>query len=90
MFWTQVQEWKSFTKTILFRADFLNHFQNYNWKLAYTDMSVDIQKIADQQEEKKQIEETEEESCNLLAGFNDDSGRTVYWPRCSLTGGFWN
>ena len=49
-----------------FGAGFLSQFQNYNWKLAYTDMSVDVQKIADQEEEN--TEEKEGESCNFLAG----------------------
>ena len=56
---------ESFYQSNSFGNNFLNHFQNYDWKLAYTDMSVDIQKIIKQREKAKKEEES---SCNFLAG----------------------
>ena len=59
----------------LFGADFLNRFQNYDWKFAYTDMSIDMQRLIQQEEtkenekeEKEEEEEEEEESCGFFSG----------------------
>ena len=45
---------KSFYQTNLFGSDFLNRFQKYDWKFAYTDMSVDIQLIQQFVQEEKE------------------------------------
>ena len=44
-----------------FGSGFLNQFQNYDWKLAYTDMSVDVKKISEQKNSK-------DKSCNVFSG----------------------
>ena len=49
-----------------FGAGFLSQFQNYDWKFAYTDMSMDMQKITNQA--KNSSGEKKEKSCNFLEG----------------------
>ena len=41
---------------------FLQKLENYDWKFAYTDMSVDMEELVEQSEDK------EEESCDFFAG----------------------
>ena len=67
-----------------FGAGFLSQFQNYDWKLAYTDMSVDVQKIA----EEDKTEEEEEASCNLLAGLAMTAGGFLLGQGSPLLTGF--
>ena len=55
---------ESFYQSNSFGENFLSQFQNYDWKLAYTDMSVDVQTIIEQEEKAKK----EKKSCNFLAG----------------------
>ena len=58
---------KSFYQTNPFGPDFLNRFQKYDWKFAYTDMSVDTQFIKQStQEEKDSDKKTEKKSCGFL------------------------
>ena len=53
---------ESFYKKNPFGENFLNQFENYDWKLAYTDMSLDIEKISEEESE------SNTGSCNILSG----------------------
>ena len=60
-----------FYQTGLFGAAFLDRFQKYDWRLAYTDMSVDITIFAQsqsQEEEKYQKAEEKKDSCSFFSG----------------------
>ena len=67
-----------------FSADFLSQFQNYNWKLAYTDMSVDVQKMADEED----TEQKEEKTCNFLAGLAMTAGGFLLGQGSPFLAGF--
>ena len=64
---------KSVYQKSLFGADFLNRFQDYDWRFAYTDMSIDIQRLiqpAEKKDSKKEEKEEKEEkeSCGFFQG----------------------
>ena len=57
---------ENFYQNNLFGSDFLNRFQAYDWRFAYTDMSVEVARFLKQ---KKQEEaEKEEDTCPFLSG----------------------
>ena len=61
---------ESFYKNNPFGANFLNQFQTYDWKLAYTDMSLDIQTITDQESS----DSSKKDSCNFFSGLAMTAG----------------
>lgn len=52
---------KSLYSKNLLGGDFLNHFHDYDWRLAWTDMSVDIQSL------KGEAEKKSNSSCNFFS-----------------------
>ena len=56
---------KKFYKKNLFGSNFLSRFQKYDWRFAYTDMSVDVDSFSKQKEKK---DEEEEKSCGFWSG----------------------
>lgn len=74
---------ENFYQKNVFGADFLSLFQNYDWRMAYTDMSVDTRMFAedDKDSEEESEEEEEEESCGFLSGvFMAASGFFISQP----------
>lgn len=57
---------ENFYKKNLFGPNFLSRFQKYDWRFAYTDMSVDVNNFLKQEKEKK--EEEDEKSCGFWSG----------------------
>ena len=55
---------ESFYQKNIFGVHFLNQFKDYDWKLAWTDMSMDIRQLAPQEEETGE----EKKSCGFLKG----------------------
>ena len=64
-----------------FGSGFLNQFQNYDWKLAYTDMSIDIKKISEQKNSK-------DKSCHFFSGLAMAAGGIFIGPGAPLMAGF--
>ena len=58
---------KNFYQKNLFGPEFLNKLEKYDWKLAYTDMSVDINQFK-QNKKEEQTENLEKNSCNFIGG----------------------
>ena len=58
---------KSFYQNNPFGSGFLNRFKNYDWKVAYTDMSVDVQALP-KKKEQKETQGNEKGSCDFLFG----------------------
>lgn len=56
-----------FYQTELFGSNFLNRFQEYDWRFAYTDMSVAVDQYLKQIKNQRE-EEKEDESCGFLSG----------------------
>ena len=61
-------EMAPFYQTELFGTTFLDRFQKYDWRLAYTDMSVDITIFAQSQEEEKHQKAVKKDSCSFFSG----------------------
>ena len=78
---------KAFYQNNPFGSVFLSQLQNYDWKTAYTDMSIDIQKIVNQKEEEKK-ETKEKQSCNFLAGLTMTAGGILLGQGSPLLAGF--
>lgn len=66
---------KNIYKKNLFGNNFLDRFKNYDWKIAYTDMSVDTQYLREQSQ--KEEEEEEESYCGFFPGLLLTTGSLV-------------
>ncbi|MCY4321777.1 MAG: hypothetical protein OXC37_05180 [Bdellovibrionaceae bacterium] len=66
-------EMELFYETNSFGLDFLNQFENYDWKFAYTDMSIDIKSLNNKQSD-EQTEDSEKSSCNFFTGLTMAAG----------------
>ena len=60
---------EAFYQSDLFGKSFLEHFQKYDWRFAYTDMSVDVSKLT-QKKNKKRDQESEgkKDKCPFAQG----------------------
>lgn len=62
-------EMEEFYKKNLLAPNFLSRLKDYDWKLAWTDMSVNVEKLLQQEkQEEARGPEREEESCGFLVG----------------------
>lgn len=85
---------EAFYETNPFGKNFLSQFKNYDWRFAYTDMSVDVSKYHKQTNKKPEKQTTKskksKKSCNFLSSLFMVAGGVLIGIPSSVSSGFKN